>query len=141
VTTVVLMTLFFLSKLRALQISDPKGTNFRLGLGRLWIRRRCQFPSLVKFLRRAGASGSLPPRGGSMTTISLGQAARPSGLGTRAIAASIKGGRLPTDGGRYFVGSVQLRQQFEMSNVTSRPQEFAGGFVDFLLGRGTRHSR
>jgi hypothetical protein len=75
-----------------------------------------------------------------MTTISLGQAARPSGLGTRAIAAAIKGGRL-TDGGRYFVGSVQLREQFEMSNVTSRPQEFAGGFVDFLLGRGTRHSR
>ena len=76
-----------------------------------------------------------------MTTISLGQAARPSGLGTRAIAAAIKGGRLPTDGGRYLVGSVQLREQFEMSNVTSRPQEFAGGFVDFLLGRGTPHSR
>jgi hypothetical protein len=89
-----------------------------------------------------------------MTTISLGQAARPSGLGTRAIGAAIKGGRLPTDGGRYLVGSVKLREQFEMSNVTSklreqfemsnvtsRPQEFAGGFVDFLLGRGTRHSR
>ena len=68
-----------------------------------------------------------------MTTISLGQAARPSGLG--------RGGRLPTEGGRYLVGSVQLREKFEMSNVTSRPQEFAGGFVDFLLGRGTRHSR
>jgi hypothetical protein len=76
-----------------------------------------------------------------MTTISLGQAARPSGLGMRAITAAIKGDRLPTDGGRYLVGSVQLREQFEMSNVTSRPQEFAGGFVDFLLGRGTRHSR
>jgi hypothetical protein len=26
-------------------------------------------------------------------------------------------------------------------NVASRPQEFAGGFVDFLLGRGVRHPR
>lgn len=72
-----------------------------------------------------------------MTTISLGQAARPSRLGTRAIGAAIKGGRLPRDGGRYFVGSVHLREQFEVSKVTSRPQEFAGGFVDFLLGRRT----
>jgi hypothetical protein len=29
----------------------------------------------------------------------------------------------------------------EMGNITSRPQEFAGGFVDFLLGRGARHPR
>jgi hypothetical protein len=35
----------------------------------------------------------------------------------------------------------QLREQFEMDNVTSRPQEFAGGFVDFLLGRGACHPR
>ena len=76
-----------------------------------------------------------------MTTISLGQATRPSGLGMRAITAAIKGDRLPTDGGRYLVGSVQLREQFEMGNVTSRPQEFASGFVDFLLGRGARHPR
>jgi hypothetical protein len=26
-------------------------------------------------------------------------------------------------------------------NVASRPQEFASGFVDFLLGRGVRHPR
>jgi hypothetical protein len=26
-----------------------------------------------------------------------------------------------------------------VSNVASRPQEFASGFVDFLLGRGVRH--
>ena len=76
-----------------------------------------------------------------MTTISLGQATRPSGLGMRAITAAINGGRLSRDSGRYLVGSVQLREQFEMSNVTSRPQEFAGGFVDFLLGRGAHHPR
>jgi hypothetical protein len=28
-----------------------------------------------------------------------------------------------------------------MGNVISRPQEFGGGFVDFLLGRGARHPR
>jgi hypothetical protein len=28
-----------------------------------------------------------------------------------------------------------------MDNVTSRPQELAGGFVDFLLGRDARHPR
>jgi hypothetical protein len=38
-----------------------------------------------------------------------------------------------------WLGSV--REQFEIGNVTSRPQEFAGGFVDFLLGRGARHPR
>jgi len=74
-----------------------------------------------------------------MTAISLGQPARPSRA--RAITAAIKVGRLPRDSGRYLVGSVQLREQFEMGNVTSRPQEFASGFVDFLLGRGARHPR
>jgi hypothetical protein len=28
-----------------------------------------------------------------------------------------------------------------MGNFASRPQEFVGGFVDFLLGRGARHPR
>jgi len=74
-----------------------------------------------------------------MTAISLGQAARPSRLGMRAITAAIKGSQLPREGGRYLVGLVQLREQFELGTVTS--QEFAGGFVDFLLGRGARHPR
>jgi hypothetical protein len=76
-----------------------------------------------------------------MIVISLGQPARPSRLGMRAITAAIKAGRLSRDSGRYLVGPVQLREQFEMGNVASRPQEFAGGFVDFLLGRGARHPR
>jgi len=38
-------------------------------------------------------------------------------------------------------GPAQLREHFEMGNITSRPQEFAGGFVDFLLGRDARHSQ
>jgi hypothetical protein len=74
-----------------------------------------------------------------MTAISLGQAARPSRLGMRAIASAAKVSRLSRDSGRYLVGPVQLREQFAMG-ITSRPQE-CGGFVDFLLGRGARHSR
>ena len=76
-----------------------------------------------------------------MTVISLGQPARPSRLGMRAITAAIKAGQLSRDSGKYLVGPVQLREQLEMGNITSRPQEFAGGFVDLLLGRGPRHPR
>ena len=76
-----------------------------------------------------------------MTAISLGQPVRPSRLGMSAITAAIKGSQLSRDSGRYLVGPVQLREQSEMGNITSRPQELAGGFVDFLLGRGARHPR
>jgi len=75
-----------------------------------------------------------------MTAISLGQTARPGRLGIRTITA-IKVGRIPRDSDTYLVGPVQLREQFEMGNVTSRQQEFACGFVDFLLGRGASHPR
>jgi len=40
-------------------------------------------------------------------------------LGMRAITAAIKVGRLSRDSGRYLVGPVQLREQFEMGNVAS----------------------
>jgi hypothetical protein len=40
-------------------------------------------------------------------------------LGMRAIIAVIKVGRLSRDSGRYLVGPVQLREQFEMGNVAS----------------------
>jgi hypothetical protein len=73
--------------------------------------------------------------GDSMTAISLGQAARRSRLTRMAITAAIKIGRLATDSGGT-VGPAQLREQFEV-----RSQEFPGGFVDFLLGRGARHPR
>jgi hypothetical protein len=75
-----------------------------------------------------------------MTAISLGQAARPSRLGKTAISAAIKVGQT-RDSRRYVVGPAQAREQFEVGNVISRSQEFAGGFVDFLLGRGTRNPR
>jgi hypothetical protein len=56
-----------------------------------------------------------------------------------AINAAIKFGRLTNDSGGYSVSSAQVGD--EGSNVTAGSQEFAGGFVDFLLGRGTRHPR
>ena len=74
-----------------------------------------------------------------MTAISLEQSARPSRLGM--ITAAIKLRRLPRNSGRYLVCELQLHEQFERGNVASRPQEFAGGFVNFLLGRGARHPR
>ena len=73
-----------------------------------------------------------------MTAISLGQAARRGRLTRMAITAAIKVGRLANDRGGT-VGPAQLREKFEVGNVTSRSQEFHGGFVDFLLGRGARH--
>jgi hypothetical protein len=56
-----------------------------------------------------------------------------------AVTAAIKVGRLTGDG--YSVGPAQLRERFEVGNVNSRSQGFAGGFVDFLLGRAARHPR
>jgi len=67
-----------------------------------------------------------------MTAISHAQAARLSGLGRSDITAGMNVDRTRDD---------SRRQQFERHNVTSRTQEFAGGFVDFLLGRGAHHPR
>jgi hypothetical protein len=71
-----------------------------------------------------------------MTPISLGQATHRSRL-----SSAIKVGPLPSDTGGRLVGPAHLREQFEVSDVTSRSQEFAGGFVDLLLGRGAHHPR
>jgi len=75
-----------------------------------------------------------------MTLISLGQTAHCSRLGM-AKTAAIKFGRLTNDSGGYSVDPAQVREQFEVGNVSARSQEVAGGFVDFLLGRGARHPR
>jgi hypothetical protein len=48
---------------------------------------------------------------------------------------------LTRNNGEGFVDPAQICEQFEVNSVTSRPQEFAGGFVDFLLGRVARHPR
>jgi len=70
-----------------------------------------------------------------MTAMSLGQTAHPSRLSRLAITAAIKFGRLTND------GPAQVREQFEAGNIITGLQESAGGFVDFLLGRGARHPR
>jgi hypothetical protein len=74
-----------------------------------------------------------------MTAISLGQA-RLTRLGRMSISGAVKTDRSSRDNGRYLIGHDQLRRQ-RVGNVTSRQQEFAGGFVDFLLGRGVRRPR
>ncbi len=76
-----------------------------------------------------------------MTAISLGQSARRSRLGRTATAVAIEVGRFSKDGGRELIDPARLRERFAAGNVTSRSREFAGGFVDFLLGRGPCHSR
>jgi hypothetical protein len=70
-----------------------------------------------------------------MTAILLGQTAHRGRLGMMVTTAVIKFGRLTNDSGAYSVGSAHGREQFEHS------QDVAGGFVDFLLGRGARHPR
>jgi hypothetical protein len=96
-----------------------------------------RFPSssFVKFVSQSVTFGM----GTSMTAIMVGQTVHPSRLSRIASDAAIKFGRLTNDRGGYSVGSAQVGD--EGSNVTARSQQFAGGFVDFLLGRGGRHPR
>jgi len=68
-----------------------------------------------------------------MTAISLAQAARLSNFASSAVTAGINVDRFSRDNSR--------REQFWPHNVISRSQESAGGFVDFLLGRGARYPR
>jgi hypothetical protein len=74
-----------------------------------------------------------------MTAISFGQAARGSRSGRTAITSANKDRRSSEEYGRYRIVSAELRGQFDQ--IGNTPQAFAGGFVDFLLGRGARHSR
>ena len=71
-----------------------------------------------------------------MTAISLGQPARSSRFGMRAITAAINGGRLSRDSGRYLVGPVQLREQFEMGNVTFAAARICRWVCRFPPGQG-----
>jgi hypothetical protein len=74
-----------------------------------------------------------------MTAISWGQAARLSRSGRTAITGANKHLRSSGERSKYLTMPAQLRGRFE--RIGSSQQEFAGGFVDFLLGRGVRHSR
>jgi hypothetical protein len=79
--------------------------------------------------------------GASMTAISLRQSARRSQLDRTATAVAIEVGQFSNDGGKNLIDPARLRDRFAAGNVTLRSREFAGGFVDFLLGRGPCHSR
>ena len=56
---------------------------------------------------------------------------------TRAIEVSIR----TRSGERHFAGKREKDDHAGVANLPSRPQELAGGFVDFLLGRGTRYRK
>jgi hypothetical protein len=73
-----------------------------------------------------------------MTAISWGQAARLSRSG-RIITGANKHRRSSGQHSKYLAVPAQLRGQ--LARMGSSQQEFAGGFVDFLLGRGARPSR
>jgi len=42
---------------------------------------------------------------------------------------------------KQLVPVAEMHEEHDDGSVSSRPQEFAGGFVDFLLGRGARYRR
>jgi hypothetical protein len=67
-----------------------------------------------------------------MTAITLGHAGR---RGKTAMTGAIKVGQIGRGGGR-LVGAAQLRGP-RLRFGSSGPQAFAGGFVDFLLGRSS----
>jgi len=71
-----------------------------------------------------------------MTAISLGHVSRP---GKTASTSAIRVGQFLRDNNR-LIGPAQLREQLARFRVF-QPQEFGGGFVDFLLGRGNRDPR
>jgi hypothetical protein len=71
-----------------------------------------------------------------MTAISLGHISRP---GKTASTGAIRVGQF-SRGNNRLTGPARLREQLARFGA-SRSQEFAGGFVDFLLGRSTRDSR
>jgi hypothetical protein len=77
-----------------------------------------------------------------MTDSSLGQSARPTRLGRTVITGAVGLDRFPGTRvkGRYSIDLGELRRRFEDVGRTSARREFATGFVDFLLGRGARHS-
>jgi len=69
-----------------------------------------------------------------MTAISLGPLSRP---GKTASTGAIRVGQFLRGNNNRLIGPAQVREQLPRF-AASRPQEFAGGFVDFLLGRSTR---
>ena len=74
-----------------------------------------------------------------MTAISWGQAARLNRSSRPAITGTNRHRRSSGQHSKYRIVPAQLRGQ--LARMGSAQQEFAGGFVDFLLGRVTRHSR
>jgi hypothetical protein len=71
-----------------------------------------------------------------MTAISFGYASR---TGKTTIPGAFKVGHF-SRGKSRLIDPVQLRDGLRRFG-SSAPKEFAGGFVDFLLGRSSRYPR
>jgi hypothetical protein len=74
----------------------------------------------------------------------LGQATHLTRARRMTISSTIKGEQGSRNNSGYSFGLYKPQEEFDdvrVGGVASRPQEFSGGFVDFLLGRGGRNPR
>jgi hypothetical protein len=81
-----------------------------------------------------------------MTTVRPAHKARGARLTQLAttITRTIKIGSKNRYDGKYSLSVAEMHEEpddVRAGSVSSRPQKFAGGFVDFLLGRGARYRR
>ena len=74
----------------------------------------------------------------------LGQATLLTGARRMTGSSTINGDQWSRDNRGYSFGLGKPQEEFDdvgVGRVASRLQEFCGGFVDFLLGRGGRNPR
>jgi hypothetical protein len=81
-----------------------------------------------------------------MTTVCPAHKARGARLTELAttVTRAIKVGSTSRRNVKHFISVADVREEHDDmrdGSVSSPPQEFAGGFVDLLLGRGARYRR
>jgi hypothetical protein len=78
-----------------------------------------------------------------MTPISFRLAARLNSVSSSPVTGAITVDRAWKGHSKYLVGPTALSEQFKVpvGNIISPPHTFAGGFVDFLMGRRARYPR
>jgi hypothetical protein len=77
-----------------------------------------------------------------MTPISFRLAARLSSVSSSPITAAITVDRVWKGDSKYLAGPTASPEQFKVPvGIISQPHAFAGGFVDFLMGRRARYPR
>jgi hypothetical protein len=78
-----------------------------------------------------------------MTPISFRLAARLSSVSSSPVTAAITVDGVWKGDSKYSAGPTASPEQFKVpvGNIISPPHAFAGGFVDFLMGRRARYPR